>query len=260
MSDEKASPKAEIQGPKLGVTRPDSEDQFIDVGLRISDTGLRTLFLASSNPGKLREFRAAAAARGITVEELPSFANITPCIENGSTFAENARKKAIHYSRNCPGWVFADDSGICVDALDGAPGVYSARFAGSQATDAQNNQQLLAEIHRVEMQRSARAATVPPMRAPFNRAAHYVCVIALAEAGHVLSVVEGRADGVIIDEPRGAGGFGYDPYFLHLSLGKTFAEMLPEEKFAVSHRGAAFRHLLDYLCPLEPPRQRPPSL
>jgi len=102
MSDEKASPKAEIQGPKLGVTRPDSEDQFIDVGLRISDTGLRTLFLASSNPGKLREFRAAAAARGITVEELPSFANITPCIENGSTFAENARKKAIHYSRNCP--------------------------------------------------------------------------------------------------------------------------------------------------------------
>jgi XTP/dITP diphosphohydrolase len=206
-----------------------------------------SLFLASSNPGKLREFREAAAARGVAVEALPGFADFAACVEDGTTFEENARKKAVYYSRNSPGWVFADDSGLCVDALDGAPGVYSARFAGPQATDEQNNQRLLAEIHQLEvgvrhgepLQQSGRRA---------NRAAHYLCVIALAEAGQVLTVVEGRADGVIIDEPRGTGGFGYDPYVLYPSLGKTFAEMLPKEKFSVSHRGVAFRKLLDYLC------------
>ena len=206
------------------------------------------LYLASSNPGKLREFREAAATRGVTLEALPDFAELTACAEDGTTFEENARKKAIHYSRNSPGWVFADDSGICVDALNGAPGVYSARFAGPQATDEQNNKRLLAEIHQVEAQRRAQAAIAPWTQGLFNRAAHYICVIALAEAGEVLAVMEGRADGVLIDEPRGAGGFGYDPYFFYPALGRTFAEILPEEKFAVSHRGAAFRKLLDFLC------------
>jgi XTP/dITP diphosphohydrolase len=206
------------------------------------------LYLASSNPGKLREFREAAATRGVTLEALPDFAELTACAEDGTTFEENARKKAIYYSRNSPGWVFADDSGICVDALNGAPGVYSARFAGPQATDVQNNKRLLAEIHQVEAERRAQAAIAPRTHGLFNRAAHYICVIALAEAGEVLTVVEGRADGLIIDEPRGAGGFGYDPYFFYPPLGKTFAEILPEEKFAVSHRGAAFRKLLDFLC------------
>jgi XTP/dITP diphosphohydrolase len=107
---------------------------------------------------------------------------------------------------------------------------------------------LLAEIHRVEVQRRAQAAIAPRRRGLFTRAAHYLCVIALAEAGLVLTVVEGRADGVIIDEPRGTGGFGYDPYFFYPPLGKTFAEILADEKFAVSHRGVAFRKLLDYLC------------
>jgi XTP/dITP diphosphohydrolase len=175
-------------------------------------------------------------------------AELTACTEDGITFEENARKKAIHYSRTSPGWVFADDSGICVDALDGAPGVYSARFAGPQATDEQNNQRLLVEIHRVEAQRHTQAAISPRGDGLSNRSAHYVCVIALAEAGQVRTTVEGRADGVIIDEPRGTGGFGYDPYFYYPPLGKTFAEILPDEKFAVSHRGAAFRKLLDYLC------------
>jgi len=206
-----------------------------------------SLILASSNPGKLREFREAAAARGVAAEALPGLADFAARVEDGTTFEENARKKAIYYSRNSLGWVFADDSGLCVDALGGAPGVYSARFAGPQATDEQNNQRLLAEIHQLEvgvrhgepLQQSDRRA---------NRAAHYLCVIALAEAGQVLTVVEGRADGVIIDEPRGTGGFGYDPYVFYPPLGKTFAEMLPEEKFSVSHRGAAFRKLLDYLC------------
>jgi XTP/dITP diphosphohydrolase len=222
---------------------------MVDTGHRTPDFGLRThLFLASSNPGKLREFREAAAARGVKVEALPGLAELTVCVEDGETFAENARKKAIHYSRNSPGCVFADDSGICVDALNGAPGVYSARFAGPQATDEQNNERLLEEIHQVEAQHRAQPATAPGPHGLFNRAAHYICVIALAEAGQVLTTVEGRADGVIIDEPRGAGGFGYDPYFFYPPLGKTFAEILAEEKFAASHRGAAFRKLLDYLC------------
>jgi XTP/dITP diphosphohydrolase len=184
----------------------------------------------------------------VRVEALPGLAELTVCVEDGETFEENARKKAIHFSRNSPGWVFADDSGLCVDVLNGAPGVYSARFAGPQASDGQNNARLLEEIHQVEAQRRAQAATAPRPRGLFNRAAHYICVIALAEAGQVLTTVEGRADGVMIDEPRGAGGFGYDPYFFYPPLGKTFAEILAEEKFAVSHRGAAFRRLLDYLC------------
>jgi XTP/dITP diphosphohydrolase len=207
-----------------------------------------SLFLASSNPGKLREFREAAAARGVAIEALPSFADLTACIEDGKTFEENACKKAVHYSRNFQGWVFADDSGICVDALHGAPGVYSARFAGPDATDEQNNQRLLAELHEVEARRRAQVADGPPQQESFNRAAHYICAIAIAEAGQVLTVVEGRADGVILDEPRGKGGFGYDPNFFYPPLRKTFAEILSEEKFAVSHRGAAFRKLLDYLA------------
>jgi XTP/dITP diphosphohydrolase len=206
------------------------------------------LFLASSNPGKLREFREAAAARGLTVEALPGFAELPVCVEDGATFEENARKKAIHYSRHAPGLVFADDSGICVDALDGAPGVYSARFAGPDATDERNNERLLAEVHRIEARSRAQAANAPGPHRWLHRAAHYICVIALAEAGQVCTVVEGRADGLIIDAPRGTGGFGYDPYFFYPSAGKTFAEITPEEKFAVSHRGAAFRKLLDYLC------------
>lgn len=236
--------------------------------LRTSDPGLRTesLFLASSNPGKLREFRAAAAVRNVTVEALPGFAEIPVCVEDGDTFVANARKKAAYYSRNAPGWVFADDSGICVDALHGAPGVYSARFAGPEATDEQNNRRLLDEIYTVEArERAPGVAPAKPDQAN-PRAAHYICVIALAEAGQVLAVVEGRADGVIIDPPRGTAGFGYDPYFFYSPLDKTFAEMDPEEKFAVSHRGMAFRKLLDYICQLQscsssvPSRMKPGTL
>lgn len=237
-SDEKQSRLPEPRGPRSSEIY--SRSSLI--------TRHSSLFLASSNPGKLREFRGAAAARGVTVEALPRFDELTLCVEDGTTFEENASKKAIYYSRNSPEWVFADDSGISVDVLDGAPGIYSARFAGDLATDEQNDERLLEEIHRVEAMRRAQAATSPRPHGLFNRAAHYVCVIALAQAGQVLTVVEGRADGVIIDEPRGAGGFGYDPYFFYPPMGKTFAEILPEEKFAVSHRGAAFRKLLDYLC------------
>ena len=158
-----------------------------------------------------------------------------------------ARKPFIT-AQSIPEWVFADDSGICVDALNGAPGVFSARFAGALATDAQNNEKLLGEIHQVEALRRAHAGGSRRPHGLFNRAAHYICVIALAEAGRILTVAEGRADGVVVDEPRGAGGFGYDPYFFYPPLGKTFAEIPADQKFAVSHRGAAFRKLLDYLA------------
>ena len=208
---------------------------------------LQTLYLASSNPGKLREFSEAAALRNVTLAVLPRFAEITPCIEDGSTFEENAVKKALHYSRDCAGMIFADDSGLCVDALDGAPGIYSARYAGPWAGDERNNERLLAAIHEVEVQPRGQVAAPNKPHNPINRAAHYTCAIALAQAGQVLTVVEGRVDGIIIDEPRGTGGFGYDPYFYYPPLEKTFGEIHPEAKFAVSHRGAAFRKLLDYL-------------
>jgi XTP/dITP diphosphohydrolase len=201
------------------------------------------LHLASANPGKLREFQQAARPLGIAVKALPEFSQLAPCVEDGATFEENARKKALHYSSFTPELTIADDSGLCVDALGGAPGVYSARFAGPDATDEDNNRKLLAELRRVESERGGAGAK--PTRP--NRAAHYICVIALARQGQIVTVVEGRADGQIIDTPRGSGGFGYDPYFYSPRLGKTFAEITSGEKFAVSHRGEAFQKLLAFL-------------
>jgi XTP/dITP diphosphohydrolase len=188
------------------------------------------LYLASTSAGKFREFREAASRRGVRIDPVPGIASMAPCVEDGSTFEENARKKARYYSTLASGLVFADDSGICVDALRGRPGIYSARFAGLTASDEENNTKLIESL------------------APFadqQRTAHYVCVIALAEAGRIIALTEGRADGLIVATPRGAGGFGYDPLFLFPPLGQTFAELSPESKFAVSHRGEAFRKLLD---------------
>jgi XTP/dITP diphosphohydrolase len=204
---------------------------------------LSLLLLASANPGKLREFQRAARPLAIEVRVLPHFRQLPVCIEDGKAFEENARKKAVHYSAFTSELVFADDSGICVEALGGAPGVRSARFAGPEATDEANNRKLLAELHRLE--RAVREDESKPFSP--NRAAHYVCAIALARQEKLLALVEGRADGVILDEPRGTGGFGYDPYFYYPPLERTFAELSPEEKFAVSHRGEAFRKLLAFL-------------
>lgn len=198
----------------------------------------KTIFLASANPGKLREFQRAARPLGIGVKVLTGFCQLASCIEDGATFEANARKKALHYSALTKEPVFADDSGICVDALGGAPGVHSARFAGPDANDQANNEKLLSELHRVEARLNA---------APSTRAAHYVCVIALAQGGRILATFEGRADGIILDSPRGSGGFGYDPYFFYPPSDKTFAQLSAEEKFAVSHRGEAFRDLLQFL-------------
>ena len=208
-------------------------------------TSHTSLYVASSNPGKLREFREAGGLRDVAVLPRPGFAELPACVEDGDSFDANARKKAIHYSQGFFELVFADDSGICVDALGGAPGIYSARFAGPQATDLENNERLLWELRKRES------------GGVVNRKAHYICAIGLARQGKVLTVVEGRVDGLIIDDPRGTGGFGYDPYFFYPPLGKTLAEIAPEEKFAVSHRGAAFCKLLDYLQ--TEPRRSPSS-
>ena len=215
------------------------------------------LLLASANPGKLREFQAATAPLGIEVKTLPRFCQFAPCIEDGETFEENARKKALYYSALTSEMIFADDSGLCVDALGGAPGVHSARYGGPNASDEQNNRKLLEELRRIEAGANLRHGPHPqaaagPTRAGHRpattiHAAHYVCVIALAKQGQIMTVAEGHADGSILDEPRGAGGFGYDPHFYYPPLGKTFAELTADEKFVVSHRGAAFRELLEFL-------------
>jgi XTP/dITP diphosphohydrolase len=198
------------------------------------------LYLASSNPAKLREFREAAKHGGFQVEPVPGIQSLPRVSEDGRTFRENASKKAAHYSRSADGLVFADDSGISVEALGGAPGVLSARFAGVGAGDEANNRKLLEELRRIE----AAGNTAP------KRGAHYACALALARRGEILTVVEGRAEGQILDQPRGAGGFGYDPNFYYPPLGKTFAELTPDEKFQVSHRGEAFRKLFDELTRL----------
>jgi XTP/dITP diphosphohydrolase len=205
--------------------------------------GRPKLWLASSSKGKLAEFTRAARVQGIDLEALPEIVFLAPCVEDGFTFEANARKKAEYYSRHSDGLVFADDSGISVDALGGAPGVFSARFSGPGARDDANNAKLLAELSR-----ALSPGAVGSSRAPNPcAAAHYVCVIALAARGRVITVTEGRADGIIVEPPRGSGGFGYDPYFFFPPLARTFAELTSEAKFAVSHRGEAFRKLLEYI-------------
>ena len=193
----------------------------------------KLLYLPSSNKGKLQEYRGAAAACDIEIQVLPGFDRFPPCEEDGATFEENARKKAVYYSQFATGVVFADDSGISVEALGGAPGVISARFAGPDATEADNNAKLLRELARYPGD---------------SRSAQYICWIALAQSQRVLGMFGGSASGFIEDCPRGSGGFGYDPYFFYPPLGKTFAELTPDEKFQVSHRGKAFRKLLDFLA------------
>jgi len=199
---------------------------------------MRSVFIATSSSGKLRDF--AAAAGEIEVQPLPGFPFLPAATEDGATFEENARKKAEHYSRLAPGkLVLADDSGLEVDALGGAPGVRSARYAADESSapasnlsvDEANNARLLRELASV---------------ADKARTARYVCVLAVARDGGTLAAFRGEAAGVIARAPRGTGGFGYDPLFYFPALGRTFAELAPQEKAAVSHRGDAFRKFLQW--------------
>ena len=190
------------------------------------------LYCATGNAGKLREFqgmsRDLGAAGDVAIELVPNFRSIEPCVEDGATFAENATIKARHYSGRTSLAVFADDSGLVVDALGGAPGVYSARYSGPQATDESNNRLLLENLRGVK-----------------DRTARFVCSIALVESGRLLGLYSGSVEGVILDAPRGAGGFGYDPLFYYPPFRCTFGEASEEQKATVSHRGQAFRKMIE---------------
>jgi XTP/dITP diphosphohydrolase len=188
------------------------------------------LSCATGNPGKLREFRMAANSRPVEIDILPGFKQLPACVEDGATFEENAIIKAMHYAPHAAGPLFADDSGLEVDALGGAPGVYSARFAGPHATDAENNRLLREKLAGVA-----------------ERTARFVCVIALVEGTRLLGVFRGSVEGRIIDEERGPHGFGYDPMFFYPPFNSTFGEAGDESKFSVSHRGQALRRMLDFL-------------
>jgi XTP/dITP diphosphohydrolase len=179
------------------------------------------LYCATTNPGKLREFQKALSD-AFAVEPLPGLESIPPCEETGATFEENAIQKALYYSRYCDGLLFVDDSGLEVDALGGAPGVYSARYAGPDATDEANNHLLLDR-----------------MRGIADRTAQFVCVVALADAGNLLRTFRGEVEGKLLEEPRGQNGFGYDPLFFYPPFGCTFGEAPLERKMQVSHRAQA---------------------
>lgn len=194
-----------------------------------------TLYCATGNSGKLREFQLAAA--GFDLRMAPHFSELPPCEETGDTFEQNAIQKAVYYGEHAPGMLFADDSGLEVDALGCAPGVYSARFAGEGASDEDNNRLLLEKLQGAG-----------------NRTARFVCVIALVEGTRVLATFRGAVEGRIIDEPRGPNGFGYDPLFYYPPFGCTFGEVAAERKFAVSHRGQALRAMLEWLRGITSPR------
>ena len=191
---------------------------------------MKTLYCATGNPGKLREFRLAADEAPFDLDLLPNYSLLPPAVEDGATFEENAVKKALHYAPHADGLLFADDSGLQVDALGGAPGVYSARFSGAGATDRSNNQLLLEKLRGVA-----------------GRAARFVCAIALVDRERVLGVYRGSVEGAILEELRGSGGFGYDPLFYCPAFGCTFGEATGAQKLALSHRGQAFRAMVQGL-------------
>ncbi len=185
-----------------------------------------TVFCATSNPGKLREFQLAAP--DFEVRKLAG--DVPPPEEHGETFEENAAAKALYYGGFTHGYLFADDSGLEVDALGGAPGVISARYAGEGATDEANNALLLERLAGVA-----------------DRTARFVCVIALVKDGTLVRTFRGSVEGRILLEARGAGGFGYDPLFFHEPFGCTFGEAPIADKMKVSHRAQALAAMFAYL-------------
>ena len=196
------------------------------------DSAAKKLVVASGNPGKLREYQVLGAGHAVELELLPSFVSVPEFPEDAPTFAENAAGKALYYSRYSPELVFADDSGLVVPALGGAPGVLSARYAGPGANSDQRNAKLLAALKE---------------KHGADRAAYFVCVIALACQGQCLAVVSGKVEGFVLNEPNGSGGFGYDPVFYFPELKKSFAELTAAEKNRHSHRGHAFLRLMQIL-------------
>lgn len=196
---------------------------------------LNPLIVATANTGKIREIQHELDIAGLnsvtprTVAEFPGYQSPE---ENQPTFIGNAIIKATAAAKYTGCWALADDSGLCVQTLGGSPGVYSARFAGPDATDAQNNAKLTAELRNINVD---------------HHPAAYVCVIALACPQALMATFTGRVDGEITLEPRGSGGFGYDPYFFIPSLARTVAELTLAEKSQISHRGRAIRSAIRWI-------------
>lgn len=190
----------------------------------------RLLLIATSNPGKVREIRALLAGLPFDVRALDAFPPIDEPEETGETFAENARLKAGYYARATGVLAAADDSGLEIAAIGGRPGVHSARYPGNDYPER------FANLYR-EMAASGDR----------DRSARFVCAVALASPSGVVFEARGTVEGEIVDPPRGTGGFGYDPIFLHPPSGLTLAELPAAAKAAISHRGAAFRQLRAFL-------------
>ncbi|QDU36409.1 Non-canonical purine NTP pyrophosphatase [Maioricimonas rarisocia] len=195
-----------------------------------------TIVLASRNAKKLGELRDLLAPSGLNVVSVGDFPDVPEVVEDGTTFAENAAKKATQTARHLQQWALGEDSGLMVDALDGAPGIYSARYSGPDATDERNNQKLMEALSNVPTEK---------------RGACYVCSIAVADPnGDVQLTVEQRCRGRVTEAPRGTNGFGYDPYFLIPEYHRTFGELSPVVKRQLSHRGRALRQLAPALSTL----------
>jgi XTP/dITP diphosphohydrolase len=205
---------------------------------------MRKILIATSNPGKLRDFAGAAQRHGVEIAGVPGFSSLPSVVEDGLTFEANARKKAEAYSQHVPGEVVvADDSGLEVDALKGAPGVHSARYA---APDLENKQPHEASANMDDKANNARVLRELKDIPRAQRSGRFVCVLAAARDGKTLATFRGTSEGVILDSPRGTNGFGYDPLFYFPQIEKTFAELSAEEKSKYSHRGAAFRKFLEW--------------
>lgn len=187
------------------------------------------ILLATRNPGKIREIREIAADHAIVWHALDEYADLPDAPETGQTFAENARQKALYYASATEFDTLADDSGLEVDCLGGAPGIRSARFAGPACDDAANNSKLIEALSGVPRER---------------RSARFRCAMAWVHDGAVALETEDTIEGVIVDDPRGANGFGYDPHFFVPALDRTLAEAAPQQKNALSHRGKALRTML----------------
>ena len=189
--------------------------------------------MATRNPHKTRELQQILGSE-FTVRDLRAYPEISEIAETGTSFEENAKLKALAVSRKLPGLVAADDSGLEVDALGGAPGIYSARYAGANATNKERIDKLLEELARIDPKKE-------------QRSARFRCVLALARNSEVLGIFEGIVEGQIADRPRGSHGFGYDPIFVPNGFQQTFGQLRPAEKNQLSHRARALEKLRAFL-------------
>ena len=187
---------------------------------------MKKILLGSKNKGKIQEFQEAFEDSQIEILSLNDFPDCPDAPETGNSFEENASQKALFYQKFTGLPSLADDSGIEVDALDGAPGIYSARYAGEPVNDLANNRKLLENLEGIPSEK---------------RTGRFVCVLALAKNGQIVQLSRGTAEGIVLEAPRGENGFGYDPLFFVPNLKKTMAELSITEKRQISHRGEALR-------------------